>query len=239
MRKNGSVRTATSTFFSSAGASVSLGDYGVATKITSQRLPHASAGPPAAAEEGIVITDLHLKPIAFNNGAAVILNGSSPLSETAGRPVRLPPEVVEAITSRNGADVSVVRSHFHKNGATYRCDAYRVQPLSAELAQPVMALLLLKVLSVDDAIGVAAAGYGLTDREQEVFRGILMGDSTKELAARLQISPNTIKAFLRLIMGKMGVTTRSGIFGKLLDEMEKFAVGGNWRTSARRRHREQ
>ncbi len=32
----------------------------------------------------------------------------------------------------------------------------------------------------------------------------------------MSISPNTVKAFLRLIMFKMGVTSRSGVVGKIL-----------------------
>jgi DNA-binding CsgD family transcriptional regulator len=32
----------------------------------------------------------------------------------------------------------------------------------------------------------------------------------------MNISPNTVKTFLRLIMLKMSVTTRSGVIGKLI-----------------------
>jgi DNA-binding CsgD family transcriptional regulator len=42
--------------------------------------------------------------------------------------------------------------------------------------------------------------------------------TSKEIATRLEISPNTVKAFVRLVMVKMGVTTRSGIVGKLLSQ---------------------
>jgi DNA-binding CsgD family transcriptional regulator len=44
-----------------------------------------------------------------------------------------------------------------------------------------------------------------------------MGLATKELATRLNISPNTVKAFLRLVMIKMGVATRGEMFAKLLE----------------------
>jgi DNA-binding CsgD family transcriptional regulator len=32
----------------------------------------------------------------------------------------------------------------------------------------------------------------------------------------MKISPNTVKAFLRIVMVKMGVSTRSGILGKVI-----------------------
>jgi DNA-binding CsgD family transcriptional regulator len=44
---------------------------------------------------------------------------------------------------------------------------------------------------------------------------LLEGFTSKEIAERMKISPNTVKAFIRLVMVKMGVSTRSGIIGKL------------------------
>jgi DNA-binding CsgD family transcriptional regulator len=40
------------------------------------------------------------------------------------------------------------------------------------------------------------------------------GLTSKQIADRMTISTNTVKAFLRLIMIKMGVSTRAGIVGK-------------------------
>ena len=42
----------------------------------------------------------------------------------------------------------------------------------------------------------------------------------------MNISPNTVKSFLRIIMIKMGAGTRSGIVGKLL-EYSNTAPGNN------------
>ena len=58
--------------------------------------------------------------------------------------------------------------------------------------------------------------YDLTSRENETLRLLLGGLTSKEIASRMKISPNTVKVFLRLIMLKMGVTTRSGIIGKIV-----------------------
>lgn len=81
-----------------------------------------------------------------------------------------------------------------------------------------VALYLKRELSVVDAVYQISADYRLTDREQEALIGVTMGLTSKEVALRMKISPNTVKAFLRLIMIKMGVTTRVGIVGKLLDQ---------------------
>jgi DNA-binding CsgD family transcriptional regulator len=58
--------------------------------------------------------------------------------------------------------------------------------------------------------------FGLTRREQETIQLLLQGLTSKEIAERMGISPNTVKAFLRLVMVKMGVSTRSGIVGKIV-----------------------
>ncbi len=94
--------------------------------------------------------------------------------------------------------------------------AHLMESQNGYLNQPLVALHLEKVSSTSDAIYEVAAKYHLTDREQEALRGISMGLTSKEVAARMNISPNTVKAFLRLIMIKMGVTTRAGIVANLL-----------------------
>jgi len=58
--------------------------------------------------------------------------------------------------------------------------------------------------------------FHLTPREQEVVQYLVEGLTTKEIAVRLEISPNTVKAFLHSVMIKMGVSTRSGVVGKAL-----------------------
>jgi len=51
----------------------------------------------------------------------------------------------------------------------------------------------------------------------EALEYLIQGLTSKEIAERMHISVNTVKAFLRLIMVKMGVTTRSGIVGMLFE----------------------
>jgi DNA-binding CsgD family transcriptional regulator len=49
-----------------------------------------------------------------------------------------------------------------------------------------------------------------------VLEYLLKGLSGKEMAIRMNISPNTVKAFVRLIMIKMGVSSRSAIVARAL-----------------------
>jgi len=70
------------------------------------------------------------------------------------------------------------------------------------------------------AMSEACGRFGLTHREQETIRLLLLGLTSKEIAERMKISPNTVKSFLRLVMVKMAVSTRSAIVGKVLGNAE-------------------
>jgi DNA-binding NarL/FixJ family response regulator len=67
-----------------------------------------------------------------------------------------------------------------------------------------------------NVLGDLAVRFQLTGREVEVVRHLVGGLTSKEIAARMNVSPNTVKAFFRLVMTKMGVTTRAGVIGKLV-----------------------
>jgi len=58
--------------------------------------------------------------------------------------------------------------------------------------------------------------FNLTQREGEALTYLLQGLSSKEIANRMNVSPNTVKAFLRLIMIKTGVSSRSAVVGKIM-----------------------
>ena len=58
--------------------------------------------------------------------------------------------------------------------------------------------------------------YGLSPREYETVGHLVQGFTSKEIAQRMNISPYTVKTYIRLIMVKVGVSTRSGIVGKLV-----------------------
>ena len=58
--------------------------------------------------------------------------------------------------------------------------------------------------------------YHLSEREGEAVRFLVEGLASKEIAARMQISPNTVKVFLRFAMMKMGVSSRSGLMSKFI-----------------------
>ena len=76
--------------------------------------------------------------------------------------------------------------------------------------------ILLERMAPDSVdISAVAKQFRLTQREQETVGLLTLGLTSKEIASRMNISPNTVKAFFRLVMTKMAVSTRSGIVGKI------------------------
>lgn len=57
--------------------------------------------------------------------------------------------------------------------------------------------------------------YGLTEREQDVTRLILQGNSTTEIAARLVVSAHTVQQHLKSIFDKTGVHSRRELVGQV------------------------
>lgn len=60
----------------------------------------------------------------------------------------------------------------------------------------------------------AQAALGISPRELEVLAEIAAGHSNKEVAARLHVSPNTVKTHLAQLYGKLGAKRRTDALRK-------------------------
>jgi DNA-binding CsgD family transcriptional regulator len=103
---------------------------------------------------------------------------------------------------------------------TYLCRAFSLNPVADHkdnLAQSgrLQIVMIERKSNKAATIGQVSERYGLTPREQETVQYLQEGFTSKEIGQRMNISANTVKAFIRLVMAKMEVSTRSGIVGKL------------------------
>ena len=166
-------------------------------------------------DPGLLLLDSNLNPLACNAQAAQILAFPN-LPENIKRwhiflTDRVRTNLVEQGAAKTAQDF--VRE-FKSGKRRYICRAFRLQ-YHENGARPSVAVLLERSSSGYGLLTEVAQQFDLTQREYEAVELLLQGLTTKEIAARMGISPNTVKAFLRLVMVKMGVSTRSGIVGRI------------------------
>jgi DNA-binding CsgD family transcriptional regulator len=178
---------------------------------TPQQTPESSAGSKAV---GFLLTDLHFKPIYTNEAAVSILTFADSPRLTAS-PVTLVQRVRGILNAeRFVAGMNAV--DFFSGRRLYVCRPSLMQARESRGRPPIVALLLERQVREHMPLSEISRRYHLSRRECETVQYLIEGLTTKEAAQRMSVSPNTVKQFIRLIMSKMGVTTRSGIVGKLL-----------------------
>ena len=189
----------------------------VRTRKVQQSAMRESNGSASMAVEGLIIVDEDFDLVALDSGAEAILSHMNGHKGISGRDIRLPREILNFLNAPSEPEAEETYQSLKIGNHEYAFRKLFIRPRS-DGVQPMLALYFKRELAVIDAVLQATAEYHLTDREQETLIGVTMGLTSKEVAQRMDISPNTVKAFLRLIMIKMGVLTRAGIVGRLLDQ---------------------
>jgi DNA-binding CsgD family transcriptional regulator len=163
--------------------------------------------------EGVLLLDRDLKVVGFDEGAQSIFGAPIP-PDGAASPLCVPADVLKALRTPS-AQLLFKKLHFRLDQETYVCSLHSARTCSQALPEIMHVLRIARGFTIDDALLHIGVEYRLTVREQQALRGVLFGLSSKEVAQEMNISPNTVKAFLRLVMGKMGVSSRTGIVAKL------------------------
>jgi DNA-binding CsgD family transcriptional regulator len=166
---------------------------------------------------GLVVVDGSLNLVASNVEAIQILTFPSSPEKIVNLEGWLTKRIRGGLVDRRSSTPLSFVERFKSAKRIYRCRSF---PLNLSGDGPVPnhpALVLLLERSTNGAMKLAeiCTRFGLTPREQQTVKLLFEGLTSKEIAERMTISPNTVKAFLRLVMVKMGVSTRSGIIGKI------------------------
>jgi DNA-binding CsgD family transcriptional regulator len=168
----------------------------------------------APASDGVLIVDASFRPVALDSGAEEIF-GSLLGHSNANGDIGVPQQILTLLQTRSLQRDDDSPLCLSAGGHHYTCRAFLLRPRGG--AEPMITLYLRREVSLVDAVHQIAVDYRLTDREEEALIGLAMGLSSKELAVRMKISPNTVKAFVRLAMIKMGASSRARLVAKLID----------------------
>jgi DNA-binding CsgD family transcriptional regulator len=105
---------------------------------------------------------------------------------------------------------------FKSGRRVYFCRAFRLDGNQGVPDTETVLIVMERGVSGSLAMCQITQQFRLTHREEEVLVLLLQGLSSKEMAGRMRISLNTVKAFIRLVMIKMGASSRSEIAATVL-----------------------
>jgi DNA-binding CsgD family transcriptional regulator len=168
----------------------------------------------APSNNGFLLLDGEMNLIASNDPALQILSFPSEASRIKQPRVFLADRVRTTLLDHQQDQKGFVRE-FRSGKRRYICKSFQVDCNGQYSPRPAFAVLLERDAAGTSTLAELSERFDLTQRERETVEYLLQGLTSKEIATRMNISPNTVKAFLRLVMVKMKVSTRSGIAGKL------------------------
>ena len=167
-------------------------------------------------EPGFLLLDSSLNVVAFNQEALQVFAFPEKI-ERLRYPAQFLADKVRTVLVNHRDAEHVTFIKIYKSGMRrYTCRAFRLDGDDHTHARHWTALLVERYSAAIWTVPELAQQFDLTAREQQVVELLLQGMTSKEIATRMNISPNTVKAFLRLVMVKMDVSTRSGILGKMV-----------------------
>lgn len=170
----------------------------------------------ASEAPGLILVNSSGYPVYYSSGALALLS-YPPHRRNSKQPLDVLPEEIESLLRDWKMLLTTPRTvEFSSGRRQYTCRAFSLVPDHSQQAVPgLTALLLERAPGRSVKVAEIAAQFHLTQREQEAVRLLTLGLTSKEIGARMNVSPNTVKAFFRMVMTKMAVTTRSGIVGKI------------------------
>ena len=168
---------------------------------------------------GFLLLDASLRPICASEEALAILAYPEVPSKNKGFDNFLQSRIRSLVPSNghhNGFSPSKFLNEVTSGKRLYQLRAFSMKSNLGIERGPAIALLLQRNHRGALNLESVARKFRLTGRERETVDLLLQDLSTKQIASRMDISPNTAKAFLRSVMIKVGAENRTGILGRIL-----------------------
>lgn len=187
---------------------------------------HANQSPtrtkaiPPKSGVGFLLVDCSFSPVSFNGEAIQILGYPDNIEKLTRSELQLTEEIRSRLKTGQSSDDLLFVTEFQSGKRRYSCRAFHIKThkgtYGRDQARPSIAVLLERGLSALVPLSEVCQRFNLTQREREVLHYLLQGMRNQEIANRMNLSPNTVRAFLRLIMIKTGVSSRSGLVSKII-----------------------
>lgn len=172
----------------------------------------------ASTSSGLILLGDGWSPVAFNEAALQILAYPTEPNKIH-QPLLFVRDKIKfrLLKSNSNGDNGGKFVHDLISGRRkYLCRVFQLDSETCRHGLVRAAVLLERQPHVGNGLVGLLEPFNLTPREVETVALLVEGLTSKQIAERMKISPNTVKAFLRIVMVKMDVSTRSGIVGKII-----------------------
>ncbi len=168
----------------------------------------------ADASAAVILVDADLQAICLNAEAIQVLGFSAGRSAARNGWKMVRTQVLSGHL-RASSPVSAGSRNFVSGRRRYRCRVFPLEVPHSRRGAPAAVVVIERDLPAWFPTAEALAPFHLTAREEEAVRFALASLTNKQIAEEMGISPNTVKALLRLAMTKIGVSSRLAILCKL------------------------
>lgn len=176
--------------------------------------PESNGARPNSA--GFLLLDHFLRPLYVNQEALAALAYPASPSKNNGFDNFLEDQIQSLFSESNGSRQPKGNGFIKSGKRYYQLRVFSVTSSLANRCKPAVAVLFERNRKANLDFSYLSGRFRLTQREVETVDHLAQGANTREIADRMKISPNTVKAFLRSIMMKMGTDSRAGIIAKIL-----------------------
>lgn len=166
---------------------------------------------------GLLVVDSSLSPIYFNAEALQALTYPEVLRDLSSVHRLIANKIQSIFCTERPYLQSTSLTGFLSGRRHYLCRAFPLRPASSGPTQSTLAILVERMASGSIVLSRIAEEFHLSRREQESVEFLMLGLSNKEIANRMKISPNTVRALLRMVMVKLGAYSRAGIVGRIIE----------------------
>ena len=167
---------------------------------------------------GVLLLTSSLDTVAYNREALQILAFPNDPKRLKRLPSFLVGRIRRKVATRSFIEGQQFVRKFKSGSRTYQCRAVTLQVAEMATGRADASIALLFERPPFAALSLKRQiwkDFELTRRERQTVELLLKGMTTKEIAQSMGLSPNTVKTYLRQIMTKMRVSTRTGIIGKI------------------------